>query len=300
VNIKNLSGLPWNSGVFIPGSSPSAVAAFAAWRGRPVDVVVDWPARQSWDDVINPAWIYQAWKGTPYTKAFGVAPIPEGDPSATMAGCAAGQYNDKWLQFGQNIKAAGMADGTVIRLGWEFNGDWYKWKASDPQQFVKCWQQIVGTVRTVAPGLLWDWTVNRGVSAGLADATQAYPGDNYVDIVGVDAYDMWPGANSQAGWDSQYNGTEGLKYWASFAQAHGKKLSVPEWGLFTGTAQVGHEGGDDSYYVDQMTNFFKSEGSNLAYESYFNERASYYAGSLFSPTQVPMGAAEYQKDLAHP
>jgi hypothetical protein len=60
---------------------------------------------------------------------------------------------------------------------------------------------------------------------------------------------------------------------------------------------AGHNGGDNTFYIDKMTDFFKSEGSNLAYESYFNERASYYAGSLFGPTQTPRGAAEYQRIL---
>ncbi len=48
-----------------------------------------------------------------------------------------------------------------------------------------------------APEMKFDWTVNRGVSAGLADATQAYPGDDYVDIVGIDSYDSYPGAKSR-------------------------------------------------------------------------------------------------------
>jgi hypothetical protein len=281
--------------VYVPGSSASEVEAFAAWRGRPVDVVVDWPARQNWDDIINPGYIFDAWKNTPYTKSLGVAPIPEGDASATMAGCANGDYNDKWVQFGNNFKAAGLDTTTIIRLGWEFNGDWYKWKATDPGQFVKCWQQIVTTVRTVAPALRWDWSVNRGVSAGLADATQAYPGDDYVDIVGVDSYDMWPGANGDQGWDQQYSGPFGTKFWADFAKQHGKKVSFPEYGVYPGTGQAGHNGGDNAFYIQKMMEMFKSLGSELAYESYFNERASYYAGSLFGPTQNASAAAEYQK-----
>jgi hypothetical protein len=288
------SGLGWASGAYIPGSSPAKQAAFAAWRGTGVDVAVDWGARSSWDDIVNPTWLYDAWKGTTYTKSFGVAPIPEGDGSATMAGCAAGDYNDKWTQFGQNIKAAGLDTSTVIRLGWEFNGDWYKWQASNPSQFAECWRQIVGTVRKVAPSLVWDWNVNRGRGASVLDASDAYPGDSYVDIVGIDSYDMWPGVTSEAAWQQQYVGAYGLKFWVDFAKAHGKKVSVPEWGCYPGTAQAGHNGGDNPFYIQKMQAFFKSLGSQLAYESYFNEDASYYAGSLFGPDQNPAAAAKYK------
>jgi hypothetical protein len=277
----------------MPGSSAANAEAFGAWRGAPVDVVVDWPTRQTWDDIINPTYIFEAWKGTPYMKALGVAPVPEGDGSATMAGCAAGQYNDKWVQFGQNFVANGMGD-SIIRLGWEFNGDWYKWSARNPQEYAECFRQIVGAVHTTAPAMKFDWTVNRGVSAGLADATQAYPGDDYVDIVGIDSYDSYPGAKSQETWEEQYSGNYGLKFWADFAAQHGKKLSVPEWGLYPGTAHAGNNGGDNAFYVGKMVDFFKSEGANLAYEAYFNEDASYYAGAIFNPVQNPSGANAYK------
>jgi beta-mannanase len=286
------SHLGWPSGVYIPGSSPANTEAFGAWRGAKVDVVVDWGARSSWDDIVNPTWLYNAWKGTPYTKSFGVAPIPEGDSSATLAGCAAGSYNDKWRQFGANIKAAGLDSTTVIRLGWEFNGNWYKWAASNPAQFAGCWRQVVTTVRQVAPKLLWDWNVNRGVSSGLADATKAYPGDAYVDIVGVDSYDQYPGATNEASWQQQYTGPQGLKFWADFAKAHGKKISIPEWGVYP--SRGSSSGGDNPFYIAKMEGFFKSLGKELAYESYFNESASYYGGSIYGAGQNPSAASEYK------
>ncbi len=288
------SGLPWVSGVYSRGQGVGGVKAFGDWRGSAVDVAVDWPARQSWDDIVNPTWLYSTWQNTPYTKVFGVAPVPEGDDSATMAGCAAGSYNDKWREFAENIKAAGLDDKSVIRLGWEFNGDWYKWSANDPGQFAECWRQIVSSAEEVAPALLWDWTVNRGRGASVVDSRDAYPGDSYVDIIGVDSYDMFPGVKSDADWDKHYNGVFGLKFWSDFARAHGKKISIPEWGVYPGPASLGSNGGDNGFYIAKMQAFFKEQGSNLAYEAYFNEDMDYIASALFSPTQNPEAAAKYK------
>ncbi|GAB6901354.1 hypothetical protein JCM9957A_44440 [Kineosporia succinea] len=297
VGLANLSdkasGLGWASGVYMPGSNASNQAAFAQWRGTGLDVVVDWPARSNWDELVNPDWLYAAWKGTSYTKSFGFPPFPE--DGSTLSECATGAYNDKWKQIAKNIKAAGLDDTTVIRLGWEFNGNWYAWAAGDAEAFKGCWQQVVGAAESVAPALTWDWNVNRGVGSGLADATKAYPGDEYVDIVGVDSYDMYPGAVDQASWNEHLNGKQGLKYWANFAKSHGKKISVPEWGVYPGTASEGSNGGDNPYYIAKMNAWFQSLGSQLAYESYFNEDAPYYAGSIYGSGQNPNAGAKYQE-----
>jgi hypothetical protein len=270
------------------------VAAFGAWRGRPVDVVTTWTARQTWSDITTPLWTYSRWAGTPYTTVFGVAPIPEND-GATLAGCANGDYNYHWTRFASTISAAGLANQSIIRLGWEFTGDWYIWQASDPAAFVSCWRQIYRTVEAIAPGLRWDWNVNRGPAQSLSNPADAYPGDAYVDYVGVDSYDIWPGATTEETWQRQYSGPLGLKHWADFAAAHGKQLTVPEWGVYPGTAQSGHNGGDNPFYIAKMYEFFRSLGPRLGYESYFNETAPYYAGSL---EQNPAAAAQYLRELA--
>jgi hypothetical protein len=139
---------------------------------------------------------------------------------------------------------------------------------------------------------LWDWNVNRGKGSSVTDARRAYPGDAYVDIVGVDSYDMWPGVTSEADWARQYSGPFGLKFWSDFARAHGKRISVPEWALYP--ANAGSNGGDNAFYISKMRGFFKSQGSHLAYEAYFNESAPYVSGSLFGPTQNPAAAAKYK------
>jgi len=292
LQLPRLSGLPWASGVYVPGSSRDKISQFATFRGRPVDVVVDWSARGSWDDIVNPTWLYDAWQGTPYTKVFGVAPIPE-DGSGDLYTCAAGGYDDKWRQFGTNIKARGLAGQSIIRLGWEFNGDWYNWAAYDPGTFAACFRRVVSAAESTAPELRWDWNVNRGRGQSVTDARAAYPGDAYVDIVGIDSYDMWPGVTDERSWEQHADGEFGLNFWVDFAREHGKKISIPEWGVYPGTGQAGANGGDNPFYVTKMHEFFRSLGDDLAYESYFNEDQSYYAGSLFGPNQNPAASDKY-------
>lgn len=285
-----LSGLPWASGVWLSNDTPAVAVAFAAWRGRPLDVVDEWSDRATWQDIDDPSWLYKEWSGSPYTMAFGVAMLPENVPGVSIQACASGTYNAYWREFGSVITSYGLGN-SIIRLGWEFNGNWYIWQASQPATWAKCWRQIVTSARSTAPGLQWDWNVNRGVSSGLADPAQAYPGNAYVNMIGIDSYDSWPSAVTAAGWQSQLTGPQGLNYWLAFAEAHGKQLSVPEWGNVSSGSSAGR---DDPAYVQDMRSFFAANAAHIAFEANFQGAAASTGGRYGVGTTVPNAAAAYK------
>jgi hypothetical protein len=287
---ENRSGLPWASGVYPWNGTPAGVSRFAAWRGRAVDVVDAWSARATWADIVDPGWLYRRWRGKPYTMAFGVAMLPEHVAGVSIQACARGLYDSYWREFGRVISSYGLGH-SIIRLGWEFNGDWYVWKASDPSSWAGCWRQIVNSARSTAPSLRWDWNVIRGPSSGSPEPVRAYPGDAYVSMIGVDSFDSWPGANTDAGWWTQLYGTQGLNYWFNFAKEHGKQLSVPEWGnVRSGSAA----GGDDPEYVRHMYDFFNSNADEISFECNFQGASSSTGGGYGAVTLVPRAAKAYK------
>ena len=222
--------------------------------------------------------------------AFGVAMLPENVPGVSLQACANGAYDSHWQEFGRVISSYGLGN-SIIRLGWEFNGNWYVWQASNPTTWAHCWQQIVTSARSTAPGLQWDWNVERGVSAGLANPALAYPGNIYVTLIGIDSYDSWPPATTVSGWRSQLNGVQGLNYWLAFAKRHGKLLSVPEWGnVHTGASA----GGDDPQYVKDMSTFFAANFAEIAFECNFQGDLSSSGGGYGMGTLVPKAAAAYR------
>ena len=108
------------------------------------------------------------------------------------AECAAGDFNTYATQFAKNMVAAGLGN-SVIRLAHEMNGTWYDDDLGTTQaqwtQWDQCWDQEVTAMRA-APGehLLFDWNVNANYQDfPLADI---YPGNAYVDIIGIDFYDQ--------------------------------------------------------------------------------------------------------------
>ena len=268
-------------GVFV-GTDPSAVTAYEAWLGRDVDLVVDFSSRQTWAEISAPAEMIAAWKGRPYRQVYSVGLLPEGDPSATIDRGAAGEYDVHYRELAAGLVAAGQSNAT-IRLGWEFNLDGSRWQTDDPEAFITYWRRVVAAMRA-QPGqnFRFDWNPNNGKAK--YDAVNYYPGDDVVDYVGVDAYDVayttktYPYPKNcdrscrlerqkNAWHQSILGGSRGLRFWSRFAAGHGKPLTLPEWGLWE--REDGHGGGENAYYLQQMAAFIADPQNSVAYQSYF-------------------------------
>lgn len=282
-------------GFYRGAARPDLISNTENWLGRQVPGAVDFYADGSWSDLkTNQYWQLKPWADSKYQVALSIAMLPK-DGTSTLAAGASGQYNQHWQTIAQNLVNAGL-ESSVLRIGHEFNGNWYPWyAANDPTSWPVYWRQIVNTMRAV-PGanFKFDWNVNNGHSAFEADTV--YPGDAYVDIIGVDAYNQsWiPNyTDPVARWNDIYNGHHGLAFWASFASAHNKPLSLPEWG--TGTRPDGHGGGDDAYFIQQMYNFISS--TPMAYHNYWDYCASDVCGGLTSG-QFPTSAAKFKELFA--
>jgi hypothetical protein len=262
----NASGLPWSS-----GAVGDDEAGFAAWRGRPLDNTTTWPARTTWYEISHPD-VHGAVRSKPRGAmlSFGLAMLPDPANGASFAECATGAYDGYYRTYGSELVRLGRAD-SVVRLGWEANGDWYPWSiGSDVANYRACFRRQVAAIRSTNPLVRIDWNMNKD-SHMDASVAEAYPGDDVVDIVGVDFYDMSPAYPDRLRWSLDYLRTErggprGLGAWLAFAKAHGKPLSVPEWG----TTPAGSGGGDHPAYVRAMRDFFHAHAADIAYETYFN------------------------------
>jgi hypothetical protein len=264
------------------GTEAPEADAFGQWLGRPVDYVVDFSSRKTWAEIAAPTYMLNHWKGTGYRPVYSVGLLPEEDDSASIDQGAAGAYDKYFRTLGRNLVAADQADA-ILRLGWEFNLDSSRWSTSDPKAFITYWRRVATTLRSV-PGqrFEFDWNPNNGNNK--YDAAIYYPGDDVVDYVGVDAYDVgyardtypYPSPcdsacrlkRQQNAWDkSIYGGPRGLAFWSRFAAHHGKPMSLPEWGLWI--REDGHGGGENSYYLTKMHEFITNPANGVAYHSYF-------------------------------
>ena len=229
----------------------------------------------AWDDpwFANPNYGYTAWvQAAPTSRTLVIAKdlVPTGisaaQPNWRQLG-AQGAYDQYIRAFATNLVAAGFAY-SVIRLGPEMNGPWESdWIGTTPteqRQWALYFARIVRIMRAI-PGahFLFDWNVNAGYQ--VIPLTNFYPGNQYVDIIGVDAYDespiTLPPVGSATRWTTLTTEPLGLDSITEFAIQHHKPLSLPEWGTLS-------THGDDGNYVSHVGQFVDTH--DVAYESYYD------------------------------
>lgn len=206
-------------------------------------------------------------------------PASLGDTSNPLSweqACAAGDYNQYATALAQNLVSEG-AGRIGIRLGQEANGSWEDdfvgTTSTEMTDWAKCFDNEVSAMRAV-PGsdFLFVWNPNVCTNDIPNDAW--YPGNAYVDIIGMDAYDVDCGTLKtvqQEGWTAYYTDSSSasasdtnfpsMSNIVAFAKSNGKPLAFPEWGIDTGM-------GDDTSYITHMAQMFDSD--DFAFESYFD------------------------------
>jgi hypothetical protein len=275
-------------GVYVGAADPGGVRDFDNWLGRDVDWAMDFFAGDSWQSIEAPNWWVDAWADKPYKMIYSVPILPDGGGNLQQG--ASGAYNDHFTKLAQLLVAKGEGDA-VLRLGWEFNGNWFRWAASsDPAAFIGYWRQIVTTMRAV-PGanFKFDWCPNGGPTDMPAD--RAYPGDAYVDYIGMDFYDAgwaegWQDPAKR--WTSNLTQPFGLQWQRDFAAAHDKPMSYGEWGLWV--RDDGHGGGDDPYFIQKMHDWIMT--NDVAYAIYFEHEGG-DGLHLLENNQFPKSAAKF-------
>ncbi len=94
------------------------------------------------------------------------------------------------------------------------------------------------TLLRAVPGanFKFDWCLSMtGSNLTRANIEAIYPGDSYVDYIGMDIYNyinLIPTTWKKTSWEYWTTANQGinLDWLVSFAASHGKRISVPEWG----------------------------------------------------------------------
>ncbi len=259
-------------GVYVGAANPSGVAAFGSATGTHTTIASDYVPGNSWSAIADPTWLLKAWQSTSYHLVLGVPIIPvnaNGDVLGTLAEGAAGKYNQYFVDLAQNLVQYGERD-TTIRLGWEFNGNWFAWavaNTNDAVNFAAYYREIVDAMRSVNGQeftFVWDGAGGPGYGEDYTVA-QSYPGNGYVDYIGQDVYDTpWTSAPTEPGvWE--HITLPLLTTVSAFAERVDKPMVIPEWGVASAKA---HGLGDDAYWLTQMVKWIKSQ--NVSWASYFN------------------------------
>ncbi|WP_327358019.1 glycoside hydrolase family 26 protein [Streptomyces sp. NBC_01304] len=148
------------------GKKPNLIAYYAAWgdgfdAGHAMDV---------WDKGALP---FISWE-----------PFKE-----SLADIAAGKSDDYIRRYAQSVRELNIPVG--ITFAHEMNGHWYPWgaKTATAEQFVAAWKHIHDIFeQEKATTVIWTWSPNIIYPMPDVKLKPYWPGDEYVDWVGVIGY----------------------------------------------------------------------------------------------------------------
>jgi beta-mannanase len=134
--------------------------------------------------------------------ATGEARSRGAQPEYRLSRIAGGDFDDYIRSWADGIKALGYPVG--IRFAHEMNGFWYPWceqsNGNRPGDYVKAYRHVHDLFRAAgAENVIWLWSPNV-TYPGAEPLEGLYPGDDYVDWIGL----------------SGYYGTEGVESYRSF------------------------------------------------------------------------------------
>jgi hypothetical protein len=282
-------------------NGPRLVDAVGVWTGRNQDLAVAYAPRENWNELHSLGWQLPAWgawvnaragRRLAYGLGMLVGPadrsgpdtVPGTSDDVSLAACGSGQYDAHFRAVAQQMASAGLTN-SVIRLGWEFDGDWFAWSSRGRErEYASCFRRIVDTMRGTAgaSAFVFEWSSSDDIFFTSPSAIEAaWPGDDYVDLIGVNAYDVsWVAgsypfpspcdtsclaSHRKVAWDDMMRGVYQQR---DRAIARNKKLAIPEWGIWN--IAGGHGGGDNADYVARMHAFVSDPNNRVFYQAYFD------------------------------
>lgn len=172
-------------------------------------------------------------------------------PAYSLSAIVNGNYDSYITRWASEIKAWGKP--LWLRFAHEMNGNWYPWGAgvngNTPAEYVAAWRHVHDLFQQVgATNVSWVWTPNV-----LMDSTPTiaslYPGDAYVNMIGVDGYN-WGTSQS---WGST---------WQTPSQVFGPTVAALEQ-LSTRPIMIGETastevGGNKATWISQFFSYLAS------------------------------------------
>ncbi|HEY5833166.1 glycoside hydrolase family 26 protein [Streptomyces sp.] len=177
---------PWRSSVLAGigrdagGPVPNMVQYFVNWN-RNFDPGA---VRSAYAQHALPVITWEPWEGgAKGTKqpAYALGTIIDGSHDAYITAFARAVATNRWP--------------VALRFGHEMNGHWYPWAerggVNSPGEFTAAWKHVHGIFRRAgANNVIWVWAPNILRGADPVDLASLYPGDAYVDWIGLSAYDV--------------------------------------------------------------------------------------------------------------
>jgi beta-mannanase len=169
-------------------------------------------------------------------------------PLYSLAQIAGGRYDAYIAQWARD--AAAYPGRLLLRFAHEMNGNWYPWAVgvagSTPDDYVAAYRRVrrifddAGAIR-----VQWVWSPNVILGGNSDVIRRSFPGEQFVDIIGVDGYN-W--------------GTDNGHHWQQPADLFGATLDLvayiaPDKPVWINEVGCSDRGGDKAAWITALGQF---------------------------------------------
>lgn len=268
---------------------------YKTWLGKPAEHLVDFMEfRNGYAGMAQASsWAAWCWQQAGIQGSNMTFTVPPTVTDKTLEATNAGEGDEHYRAMARDFVAKGFGN-SVIRIGHEMNGNWYPWAAKNHEAaYTAAFRRIVEIFRSV-PGarFKFNWCVSGGEHAST-DYASMYPGDGYVDIIGMDVYGTTDWGSSDAQVWGLMRDNYSLAMLVSMGKAHNKQIAVDEWGL--GNSDHGNGSGDRPQVMKWMLEYMES--NTVLYANYWDFNGGGY-NSMMRNGDFPQQGAVY-RDYIH-
>lgn len=278
-------GAPIALGVFVPGvfDDPGVISAYGRQVGRQPAIVLsykNWSIPPFYAPELDSVWGRGAmsmvtWE--PQTAKGDAIPLRE---------IVDGRY-DRYIR--QSAEAAAeWGKPIMLRFAQEMNGRWYPWgigvDGNTARDFRQAWHHVYWVFRNHgAHNVKWVWSPNEDAGGGHPLAV-LYPGDEFVDWVGIDGF-CWGGS---IGWPS---------FTTIFGNTYDRLVKLTSKPIVIAETGAGEENGDKAAWIASALEREAPRFPHVRALAWFNDedpRADFRVDSS------PASLSAYRKAISSP
>ena len=202
-------------------------------------------------------------------------------PDYSLSTIIDGDHDPYITEFAEAVKAARVP--IAIRFAHEMNGNWYPWSegvnGNQPGQYAEAWRHVYDIFTAVgADNVIWVWSPNILRGTAGRNVEDYYPGDAYVDWIGLTGYAVTESTAAQV-----FDPT--LAEIRSFTQ---KKILITETG-----AQPGPE---KDPWVGNFFSWLQQQPDVIGF-IWFDYYEDQGAGADWTFASDPVSLAEFQRGV---
>jgi mannan endo-1,4-beta-mannosidase len=242
-------------GAYIPRAldDRAVLTDFHQQIGRSLDFVIwyeDWARGNFGNGARQYLATYDSWNMTPVISwnPFEANGHPVDQPTYRLSRIINGNFNGYIDSWADGLKAYGKP--VYIKFAHEMNGNWNPWgygvNGNQPGDYVQAWRYIHNRFTDAGTtNVRWIWNPNIATNGIAATLAQVYPGDDYVDWVGMNGYNWgtsvyWVSCPCQSTWDS---------FSEVFDRTYNQLLALSDKPIFIGEFASSEDGGDKADWI---------------------------------------------------